>query len=420
MKRDVKILARMSLAILIASLCYIASIFCRNGSKSTIIAAATSKSCVAIIKLCGGTFVKLGQILGTRADIFNENFRRPFFELQERHRISSIDDGISKFPREIAEKLDNLYEISGAKLIGSGSVAQVYSIKKRNEKLNVAIKIVRSDSRSEMLTDILTIRKISRMLEKLNFVQKANLIPGVNRYIRILALQCNMFREARLHEAAFSALKDREDLCFPRLLSVLSPRILVMEIIEEAVRVSKNSPNSIAIVDRVLTIAFELLFDHSIIHFDLHPGNFLAKSNGKLVLLDWGLSASVQSEDRISVAHFFMALIANDAQSGARICLENSTEISSEANIEKFEKDISSLFSSHSRQSVSNFQLIEFSMSLIRIQSKHGIKSTDAFMLPIMALAVLEGSLKEFDPSSDFQRAALPAVIRAMERGTDI
>jgi ubiquinone biosynthesis protein len=79
-----------------------------------------------------------------------------------------------------------------------------------------------------------------------------------------------------------------------------------------------------------------------------------------------------------------------------------------------FETDVSAVVSRASGATAGEFRVAEFVGRLFELQRRHGVYSTPAFALAILSLLVFEGIAKEVDPDLDFQREAVPFVLRAL------
>jgi ubiquinone biosynthesis protein len=83
-------------------------------------------------------------------------------------------------------------------------------------------------------------------------------------------------------------------------------------------------------------------------------------------------------------------------------------------SVKAFRKEIAELVKVNSGLRTRDFNLLQFSASLFDIQRRHQLYAEPEFVFPILSLLVLEGTIKEFAPDTDFQGKAVPYVMSAL------
>jgi ubiquinone biosynthesis protein len=163
-----------------------------------------------------------------------------------------------------------------------------------------------------------------------------------------------------------------------------------------------------------------MIFTEGVVHCDLHPGN-LALGPGDLVtLVDFGLTAELGADDRRAFAELFYAMAENDGELAARIAIETAVHRPPGFDRPGFTRDVCALIAEASGALPADFQVAAFAGRLIDLQRRHGLHSTTAFTMPIMALLTLEGTIKGHAPSLDFQALARPFVMPALMGSTRV
>ncbi|HEV2816251.1 MAG TPA: AarF/UbiB family protein [Allosphingosinicella sp.] len=370
--------------------------------------------CAGCLRAAGGLYLKLGQFLANRTDLFHPQFLGPFAALQDRVSAMDLAEALSALPPAVGQSLQGGYDCRHARLIGSGSVAQVFAGRCRTSQRAVAIKVVRQPSRRLMLRDAAALRAVARRLSRLAPFRRWPLIAAVRICVRPICLQFNMHREAAIQRRFRARCTIAGEIATPEPIAVLHPHLLVMERVDGLRKLVDRPPGWAEALDRALDLLFTLLFAEHLLHCDLHPGNLFVGAEGDLVVIDHGLSCAIRPSDGHALARFFMALISFDPKAAAQICIETGSAAAGGADVAGLEADVEALFGDASRASAGAFNLQSFAASLIRIQARRGLISTPAFTLPVMALSAFEGQLKQIDPDADFQRAALGAVVRAL------
>jgi len=371
--------------------------------------------CFQMLRAAGGAFLKLGQLLATRSDLFDGEFARQLERLQDRASQMDFDSSLCNLPQTVSTRLISQYRIDDRRPLGSGSVAQVFSAVRKADGTAVAIKIIREPSRRLVLRDAAAMRSAARRLSRLRVASNFPLFEAVREYLSPICLQFNLIREARNQQSFRTRFSATGRVMTPEVFEVPHPHVLIMERVGELQRLADRPSGWNLALDCAVDILFEMLFEHGLLHCDLHPGNLFVRPGGELVVLDHGMTYAISASRRHSIARFFLALISGDSKAGTQLCLETATRGAGCADVDQLEAEIDLLFRQASRSPVAEFNLRYFAAELIRLQARCGVRSTSEFTVPVMALLALEGQLKRLDPDADFQRAALPFVIRALD-----
>ncbi|MEA3037310.1 MAG: ubiquinone biosynthesis protein [Sphingomonadales bacterium] len=377
------------------------------------IQAVLGRACARTLRYVGGAYVKLGQLLATRADLFHAAFRAPLSALQDEQSDMSLDRCLRALPPQVSADLLRRYTFIDHPLIGSGSVAQVFAATEKNSCRAVAIKIVRAESWSRFLRDAVSLRWAVARLARTRGLRGWPLTDAVRRCLRPICLQFNMPREAQLQARARLQYEKSGVIHIPAVLEVLHPRVLIMERVAGLARIGSRPATAPAALEHGLELLFEMVFVSGLLHCDLHPGNLLVGPAGELAVLDWGLAVQVSEAERTAIARFFLALVTGDAEAGSEVCLATATPFAT-VDAKSLRDGIDQLFARVSGAVAGDFDLTGFAAALIGVQARHGLSATPGFVLPIMAMASFEGELKRLDPHCDFQRIALPWVVQSL------
>jgi ubiquinone biosynthesis protein len=368
-----------------------------------------------MLATAGGAFVKVGQLLATRRDLFDSEFARQLERLHEQASRADFNACIRDLPQPVSARLVGEYRVDNARPLGSGAVAQVFAAVRHADGAPVAIKVIRKRSRGLVLRDAAAMRSLARRMSQLRVVSSVPLFEAVRECLLPICLQFNLEREARNQRSFSARFVASRRIMTPQVLDVPYRHVLVMQRVTDLQKLADRPPGWTKALDRAVDLLFEMVFEYGLLHCDLHPGNLFAREGGELVVLDHGMTFALNVAQRRAMARFFLALISGDATAATELCLEMATRGADRADVGRLEAEIDTLFRDASRATVGEFDLRHFAASLIRLQARCGLRSTTAFTVPVMALLAIEGQLKALDPDADFQRAALPSVLRALE-----
>lgn len=280
-----------------------------------------SKRLSSIVNDLKGFYVKSGQLIATRVDLFPRAYTDKLRELQDRLDPLPADVVKSVVSRELlgGQPLDTVFSSFDDAPLGSASIAQVHRATLRNGKV-VAVKVMRPHIEPKLRGDVQNIIKMAkifkdylpldyylvfseiaeRMEDELDFQVEARSMDRIQEI-----LQTNPDGSARLKPA----------LHVPRSVpGLVAQRVLVMDYMDGVTlaQLNEDSDGSEKKTDAIsnmlgrrlvtsLTKGFgQMVFQAGLLHGDPHPGNIMLLKTGEVALIDFGqtkrLSRAIQEQ----------------------------------------------------------------------------------------------------------------------------
>jgi ubiquinone biosynthesis protein len=285
----------------------------------------------------------------------------------------------------------------------------------------VAVKIRRPDAVPAIQADLLLLRWLAARFQNLSILRGIPLLLMINEFGRILEEQLDFRMEARNMRRFSSMLDHLPNVVVPRVYREWSSdSVLIMEYMGNLNRIAdlplsdeKRHQAARSCVDVLYTMAF----GHGFIHTDLHPGNLFFRSNGEVVLVDFGMVAELKGADLRSFAYFFFGMVTNQGQQCAQEIYESAISRAPTFEYARFEADMRKMISRYASQSAGEFEVSRFACELFQIQRRHGLCGSPKFVSVILAFVVLEGVVKQLYPPLTFMAQArmfIPGVINNM------
>lgn len=267
----------------------------------------------------GPTFIKLGQVMGIRADIVPEPYLSAMATLSD--QVPPLAPGEAERVIAAAEgkTVDELFEEFDPEPLAAASLGQVH--RARYQGQDVVVKVLRPGVDDLVQRDL----KISfRVLFALHV-----LFP--NHHVRALAAIVNEFakrineeldfeEEARHAEALRRNFADEPRVVVPRVFEDLTRRqVLVLEYMS-GTRIDRLqdriASGEVRLDDLIATIAelyIRMMLVDGVFHADPHPGNVLLDEQGRIVFLDFGMVLEVEQETRTRLMKTVVAAVRQDA-----------------------------------------------------------------------------------------------------------
>ena len=267
----------------------------------------------------GPTFVKLGQSLSTRTDLFPETFVRELEYLQD--SVTPIDPSEidSLIVTELKEPINEVFKSFEYSPRKCASLGQVH-VGILNSGVKVAVKIQRPGIRGIITEDVNTINEI------ITFLDFIGLSTGQSSKDVFLEAKEKLFEELDYLLEADNAILFRKmlgntnDVVVPRVFkSKSTSKILIMEWIAGIKITDLSNLNKYSIDSKELSKRFLKLFitqvtDYGIFHADPHPGNVSIDRSGKIILYDYGLVIKIPANIRDRTPEIISLLFQRDTR----------------------------------------------------------------------------------------------------------
>lgn len=287
-----------------------------------------AKEVLGIATQLGPTFIKLAQALSIRTDLIPEAYalelrqlqdKVPPFDSKEAMEILKHELGVSHHP----DGLSSIFESLSDEPLASASIGQVYKGVLKDGR-TVAVKVQRPAILDEIALDLYLMRKLTPLQTRIsNFINKQKTYPDdiklgqelVDEWGRGFVAEADYLCEAENSKRFREAMVRRGlgAVMSPEIVDELSTRkVLVTEWVDGTRLDLDASPD----VPRLCAVAINsyltMLLDTGVLHCDPHPGNLLRTRDGKLCILDWGMTLRVPNDLQYSLIEFIAHVNAED------------------------------------------------------------------------------------------------------------
>lgn len=361
----------------------------------------------------GPTFIKFGQILSMRPDLIPGLLILELKKLQDQVPAAPQRAIQTLVEKALGRPLDAVFSEFDWTPLGSASLAQVHRAKLAREGKIVAVKIQRPDIRPLIRADLDILTNIATRLNELRTYQLFNL-PGLVEELRFsLTRELDFTREAR------NMMIFRKTLSYPDLMVIpevfdayTTPYVLTMELVEgtRLDRLEDSCFNRERLARNGAKIMLDQMLRHGFFHADPHQGNLLAMEDGRLCFLDWGMTGRLTRNLRYHLLELVQALLIKDSESLLRLIPHLTSEVPSDLNRDRLERDLMDLIDSYYGFSLKEIQIGEVVLALMNLMNEHRLRIRSDFALMSRAMLALEGLGKELAPDFNLVEEARPLI----------
>jgi ubiquinone biosynthesis protein len=315
-----------------------------------------------VLEELGPSFIKLGQLMSTRADIFPTEYIEEFTKLQDQVPPVPFSDIKRVIEQELRRPLEEIFEEFAPKSMAAASVAQVHLAKLFSGEA-VAVKVIRPNIDKEIRKDIRLMYTMAKRAE--NVSEIARVIGAVNlvkEFERVIFKELDMFIEAGNIDKFANNFKSDDEIYIPEVYwDYTTKSVLTMEHISgikmdqvDVIRAHDMDPKDIAMIG--LRSFSRQLMEFGLFHADPHSGNTIVMFDGRVSLVDFGITGYLDDETMHQIAFLFLGYAEHDydmvmdALLGAGLIDEETMDLK---NFRRDLKDMSESFYGRSLQTIS-------------------------------------------------------------------
>ncbi len=367
----------------------------------------------------GATFVKFGQILGSRADLLPPGMIEALSRLHDAVPPASFETIEEVLSVELAEADRARIEHIEREPLAAASVAQVHAGRLASGE-PVALKVQRPEARAQIERDLAILSMGARVLDVIPSVHLLALPGAVERFGFALANQLDFRLEASNNRRLAENFAGMKGVKVPALYEELcTERVLVMELIDGCKATEPDRVKDRKIRRRLAARGAEailkMVFTDGFVHADMHPGNILLQDDGTLVFIDLGMVAEIPPELMSPWIQTFQALGGNDGVAAARLFYVYSPFVATK-DYRAYEADTVAFFDRFEGKRLGEVEVSEVVGGMMNILRKHRIQVDPVFTVVNLGVLVAEGLGKQLDPDIDLVQMAMPYLAEALAK----
>jgi len=362
----------------------------------------------------GPTFIKIGQALGTRADLLPLAYVKELATLQDQVPAFSTAEAFARIESELGHSLHECYPEIDSEPIASASLGQVYRARLASGE-EVAVKVQRPKLEGIISFDIAILYRLVKLTNR--FLPKANENADWEGMLR--EFHTTIFEEMDYVKEGRNADRFRYNFRTWRAVRVpkiywshTSTRVLTLEFIRgtkvvdvEGLRARRISAVK---VNRLLVRTYlKQLLEDGFFHADPHPGNLLVMDSGHLAFFDFGMVGRITPRLQSQMIDAFFHVVGRDVH-GLGQDIINLNFLKPGVNPEQIRPVVEGLFHHYLNLKLGDVNFKELTYDLAEVMYEYPFRLPANFTYVMRALMTLEGIGIVTDPGFSFFETAKP------------
>lgn len=257
-----------------------------------------------------GLYIKQGQFIGTRSDVFPRPYTDWLGKLQDQVPPRPFDSIKATIEQEFGKPLTELFASVDEESLAAASLAQVHRATLPDGR-EVVVKVQYPEVAGLVKLDIRNLRTIIGLVARRQ--PEFDYRAIVNEVASEVPLELDFVREAEMTRRVRVNLRDLPGIVVPEVVDdYVRPRVLVTRFVDGVRLLDKEAREALHPDPSALALTIATAYGHQIMvdglfQADPHPGNILVLPDGKAALLDFGLTKELSLKSRLGFARLVIA-----------------------------------------------------------------------------------------------------------------
>ena len=388
---------------------------------------ATPEQLADDLEAMGPTFVKLGQVLSSRADLLPEAYLKALARLQDKVKPFPYEEVEKIVESELGVRISKAFSRFDQEPIAGASLGQVHTAALR-DGFEVVVKVQRPGVMETVIDDFEVLGQIASFLDKHTEIGRRHRFCEIVAELRTTIIyELNYEREAQSLVAMRNNLAEFDLVVIPEpVLDFSTKRVLTMEKIE-GMKITKLSPimrlemDNLAVADQLFKAYLKQVLVDGMFHADPHAGNVFITEEGKVALLDLGMVGHTTPSMQNNLLKILIAISEGKGEEAAEIVCRMS-ETTGEFDIYTFKKTIAAIVVERQGQALQSINVGRTLLQVTKIAADQGLHvPSDLTMLGKTLLQLDEvGKIldPDFDPDAAIRRNVADIMTKRLSKDT--
>jgi len=374
-----------------------------------------------VIEELGPTYIKIGQIASTRADIIPPEILSELEKLQENVPSFSFEEVSEIIEEELGSPLEEIFSSFDEKVMAAASIGQVHRAQLRSTGELVAVKVQRPRIKAMIETDLEILLDLATLAEnRMKRMERLQLRDVVEEFAKSLRNELDYTIEGRNAEKIAKQFKTDKTIHIPSIYWDYSTRkVLTMEFIQglrlnQFEALEKNGYDHKVLAEQLVRALFHQVLIEGFFHADPHPGNIFLLKGGVISFIDFGMVGRLTLDMKHNFASLIIAMMRQNTASMIKAVLRIGI-VPEDVNLSLLSNDVDELRERYMDVPMSRISLGEAISDLFEVAFRHQIRIPSDFTMVAKCLLILEGIVEKLDPHLSIMDMAEPFGIQLLK-----
>jgi len=376
-----------------------------NGADTSSAEPGDAETFARDLESLGPTFVKLGQILSTRADLLPPAYLDALARLQDQVEPFSYEDVERIVREELGVRVSHAFVEFDKLPIAAASLGQVHRAVLRGGR-EVAVKVQRPAIHEQVEQDLSAFHEIAAVIDRIGAAPNMDAARVVDEFKRTLMSELDYREEARNLVTIAHQLRDFEHIVVPLPVDdFTTARVLTMDYvagtkITAVSRVEWTEVDGTALAEDLSRAYLQQILIDGVFHADPHPGNVLLTPDRGIALIDLGMIGRISSTTQEQLFKLILAIGEGRGEEAAEILISLG-ERHEDFNESEMRRAIADLIGRFHRLTMREMNVGRVMLEMSRSSSEHGLKMPPELALLGKTLLHLDEVGRVLDPEFD-------------------
>jgi ubiquinone biosynthesis protein len=387
--------------------------------------AAAGEELAADLEALGPTFIKLGQVLSTRADLLPVPYLAALARLQDQVEPFGFEEVQSIVEAELGVRLSKGFSEFEPQPLAAASLGQVHRAALNDGRL-VAVKVQRPKILDTILEDLAALHEAAGLLDAhTEFGRRFHLTGVIKEFRKTLARELDYRLEAESLVRMGSLLADFDRLVVPQPVDdYTTARVLTMDYVRgrkitSIGRLARLDIDGGALAEELFRAYLHQVLVAGFFHADPHPGNVFLTDDHRLALLDLGMVGHLTPELQERLLRLLLAVADGRGEEAAMVAAGIGDKLP-EFDRLKFQQSIAALVAEHRAVTVQNIAIGRLVLAVSRVGAETGIRLPPELALLGKTLLQIDEIGRcldpDFDPNQAIRRHAAEITTRRLRQ----
>lgn len=366
----------------------------------------------------GPCFVKLGQLLATRVDVFPPEWIDEFSRLQNAVPPVPFESLRQEMTEALGRAPEDAFPFIDPTPLAAASIAQVHRARLHDGR-NVVIKVRRPGIRPVVEADMRLLQYVARRIEaRFPELRRFSPVGMVRQFRDSLLRELDLAAECRNAERIAARFADDPRLVVPGVHWPCTNERMNVQDHVDGIPLADLPALERAGVDRRevartgAQLVLKMMLRDGFFHADPHSGNVFVLSDGRIALIDFGMVGRLSHSRKGEVVQLLFGLVERDAGRVCRILLDWAGE--DEIDTDELAVDVDAFIDRYHGVPLAQLDLAGMLLEVTVLVRRHRLTLPADLTLMIKVCLTLDGLGRRLDPAFDMAAQARPFLRRAM------